>query len=115
FAPSVIAGHVGNGGHVHLSASRADRNLFAGGGGPLGRAAGGGGLRAGVLGSLPALLAIGSPAPASYLRLVPSHWAGVFACWGHETRETAMRFVTGNSGIEDTAANVEGKCFDLVA
>jgi glutamine synthetase len=115
FAPSVIAGHVGNGGHVHLSASRADRNLFAGGDGPLGMTAEGEALAAGILGSLPALLAIGSPAPASYLRLVPSHWAGVFACWGHETRETAMRFVTGNSGIEDTAANVEVKCFDLAA
>jgi glutamine synthetase len=115
FAPSVIAGHVGNGGHVHLSAWRGDRNLFAGGDGPCGMTAEGEAVAAGILESLPALLAIGAPAPASYLRLVPSHWAGVFACWGHETRETAMRFVTGNSGIEDTAANFEVKCVDLAA
>ncbi len=70
---------------------------------------------AGILGRLPALLAVGSPSPASYLRLVPSHWAGVFACWGHETRETALRFVTGNAGWETSAANFEVKCFDLAA
>ena len=61
------------------------------------------------------MLAIGAPSPASYLRLVPSHWAGVFACWGLETRETALRLVTGNAGLEATAANLEVKCVDLAA
>jgi glutamine synthetase len=115
FAPSVVAGHVGNGGHVHLSAWRDGQNLFAGGAGPHGMTEEGEAIAAGILDLLPALLAIGAPAPASYLRLVPSHWAGVFACWGLETRETALRFVTGNAGIEGTAANLEVKCFDLAA
>jgi glutamine synthetase len=115
FAPSVVAGHVGNGGHVHLSAWRDGRNLFAGGPGPHGLTAEGEAVAAGILELLPALVAIGSPSPASYLRLVPSHWAGVFACWGLETRETALRLITGNAGIEDQAANLEVKCFDLAA
>jgi glutamine synthetase len=115
FAPSVVAGHVGNGGHVHLSARRDGQNLFTGGPGPFGLTAGGEAMAAGVLDLLPALLGIGAPAPASYLRLVPSHWAGAFACWGHETREAALRLVTGNAGLENSAANLEVKCFDLAA
>ena len=115
FAPSVIAGHVGNGGHVHLSARRDGRNLFAGGDGPHGLTPDGEAITAGILRLLPALLGIGAPSVASYLRLVPSHWAGAFACWGHETREAAVRLVTGNAGIESAAANLEVKCFDLAA
>jgi glutamine synthetase len=115
FAPSVIAGHVGNGGHVHLSAWKDGRNVFAAGTGPFGMTGEGEAIAAGILHQLPALLAIGAPSPASYVRLVPSHWAGAFACWGHETRETALRLVTGNAGLETTAANLEVKCFDLAA
>jgi glutamine synthetase len=100
---------------VHLSAWRDRRNLFAGGTGPSGMTAEGEACAAGILELLPALLAIGSPTPGSYLRLVPSHWAGVFACWGHETREAALRFVIGNAGAESTTANLEVKCFDLAA
>jgi glutamine synthetase len=115
FAPSVLAGHVGNGGHVHLSAWRDGRNLFTGGPGPFCLRAEGEAIAAGILDLLPALLGIGAPSVASYLRLVPSHWAGAFACWGHETRETALRLGTGNAGLEASAANLEVKCFDLAA
>lgn len=129
FAPAVVAGQVGNGGHVHLSAWRNGTNLFAGsscassasfsGGAPSGSSAGfpdgeGGFAAAGILVHLPALLALGAPTPASYLRLVPSHWAGVFACWGVETRETALRYVPGTTGLAG-ASNLEVKCFDLAA
>lgn len=115
FAPSVVAGSVGNGGHVHLSAWRDGTNVFAGGSGRYGITEEGEAFAAGVLTALPALCAIGAPIPASYLRLVPSHWAGAFACWGRETREAAMRFVTGLAGTEKQAANFEVKCFDLAA
>lgn len=115
FAPSVIAGRVGNGGHLHLSARDSDGNVFAGGEGTYGITERGAGFIAGVLSELPALLAVGAPAVSSYLRLVPSHWAGAFGCWGHETREAAVRFITGPAGTEQQAANVEVKCFDLAA
>jgi glutamine synthetase len=58
------------------------------------------------------LLAIGAPAPASYLRLIPSHWAGAFQVWGLENREAALRLVTGSPGNVG-AANLEVKAFDL--
>jgi glutamine synthetase len=64
---------------------------------------------------LPALCAIGSPSPASYLRLVPQRWAGPWQCWGRENREAALRLVTGTIGERPDAANAELKCFDGAA
>jgi glutamine synthetase len=66
---------------------------------------------AGVLRELPALVAIGAGHPASFLRLEPSRWAGVWQCWGHETRETALRMISGT----EESANAEVKCFDATA
>lgn len=115
FSPSVVAGHVGNGGHVHVSAWRDGKNLFAGGPGPHGITAEAEAFSAGILRELPALLVIGTPSVASYQRLVPQHWAGAFQTWGFENRETALRLVTGTSGHEARSANLEVKCFDLSA
>src|SRR6266702_1238958 len=115
FAPSVVAGGVGNGGHVHLSLWRDGQNLLAGGPGRHGMTAEGEAFAAGVLSALPALVAVGAPSVASYLRLVPSHWAGAYQCWGKENREAALRLVTGSSGEQDVRANLEVKCFDLSA
>jgi glutamine synthetase len=115
FSPVVIPGHVGNGGHVHFSVWRDGTNLFAGGNGPHGMTGTGEAFVAGVLAELPALVAVGSPSVPSYLRLIPSHWAGAFACWGRENREAAIRFVTGMVGARETAANTEVKCFDQSA
>jgi glutamine synthetase len=115
FAPSVVAGTVGNGGHVHASVWRGGRNLLAGGPGRHGLTADGEAFAAGILAELPALTAIGAPSVASYLRLVPSHWAGAFSCWGLENREAALRLITGSAGEQDTRANIEIKCFDLAA
>jgi glutamine synthetase len=115
YSPKVAVSGVGNGGHVHLSLWREGRNLFAGGEGRLGLTDTAESFSAGVLTHLPALLALGAPSPVSYLRLVPSHWAGAYACWGLENREAAMRLVTGSAGNETRAANMEVKCFDLLA
>jgi glutamine synthetase len=118
FAPVVAAGQVGNGGHLHFSASsRAGAgsptaNLFAGGDGPHGMTTQGESILAGLLSRLPALVAIGAPSVPSYLRLVPQRWAGAFQCWGRENREAALRFVTGVVGDRDAAANAEIKCCD---
>lgn len=115
FSPKVDAAGVGNGGHVHLSLGRDERNLMAGGSGIFGLTDEATGFASGILERLPALLAIGAPSVASYLRLVPQHWAGAYACWGLENREAALRMVTGSRGSEDWAANLEVKCFDLHA
>ncbi|MGQ0774133.1 MAG: glutamine synthetase [Pseudonocardiales bacterium] len=115
FAPSVIAGGVGNGGHVHLSVSRDGRNLMCGGQGRYGLTGEGEAFVAGILARLPALLAIGAPSVASYQRLAPSRWAGVFGCWGWENREAAVRLITGSVGDQHESANVEVKCVDASA
>ncbi|SDG32459.1 glutamine synthetase family protein [Klenkia brasiliensis] len=115
FSPKVTADGVGNGGHVHLSLWRDDENLMSGGDGTFGLTADGEAFTAGLLAHLPGLLAVGAPSVASYLRLVPSHWAGAFAAWGLENREAALRFVTGPDGNRQSSANVEVKSFDLAA
>ncbi|HEU4424221.1 MAG TPA: glutamine synthetase, partial [Pilimelia sp.] len=112
FAPVVVAGVVGNGGHLHMSAWSGDRNLFAGGPGPYGLTEPGESILAGLLERLPALTAIGAPSPASYLRLEPQRWAAPWQCWGRENREAALRLITGSVGEREWAANAELKCFD---
>jgi glutamine synthetase len=105
FAPSVEPDGAGSGGHLHLSVHDASENLLAGRH-PVGDA-----FLAGVLRELPALVAIGAGHPASFLRLQPSRWAGIWQCWGEETRETALRMISGNR----ETANAELKCFDATA
>ena len=116
FSPKVAVPGVGNGGHVHVSLWRDGANLMAGGpAAHFGLSPEGEAFAAGVLAHLPALMAVGAPGVTSYLRHVPSHWAGTYACWGLENREAAVRMVTGSPGAVSTAANVEVKCFDLHA
>src|SRR5437763_772401 len=115
FAPVVMAGQVGNGGHLHCSAWAEGRNLFTGGDGPYGLTGRGESILAGLLDALPALCAVGAPSAASYLRLAPQRWAAPWQCWGRENREAALRLVTGTAGTEATAANAEIKCFDASA
>ncbi len=125
FSPKVVAGGVGNGGHVHLSVWRDESgageregqgtNLMSGGEGRFGLTADGEAFAGGILSHLPALLALGTPSVASYLRLIRSHWAGAYACWGLENREAALRFIAGSPGDGARAANLEIKSFDLSA
>ena len=111
FAPAVLTGNVGNGGHLHASFWADGQNLLAGGTGRHGLTERGESIAASLLDSLPALLAIGAPTPGSYLRLQPSVWAGAFQVWGTENREAALRFIEASPG-DPGAANLELKCFD---
>ncbi|MEV6232374.1 glutamine synthetase family protein [Saccharopolyspora shandongensis] len=115
FAPCLVPGGAGSGGHLHLSVHDSGGNLFADGPGRYGLQPPGEAFLAGVLRELPALQAIGGGNPASFLRLEPSRWAGVWQVWGREAREAAMRLITGTTGTERWAANAEVKCFDATA
>jgi glutamine synthetase len=111
FGPAVLTGNVGNGGHLHASFWADGENLLAGGPGRHGLTERGESIAASLLDSLPALLAVGAPSPASYLRLQPSVWAGAFQVWGKENREAALRFIAAPPG-DPGAANLELKNFD---
>jgi glutamine synthetase len=110
----VLTDNVGNGGHLHASFHIHARNVLEGGEGRYGLTGTGESIMATLLDNLPALLAVGAPTPASYLRLQPSRWAGAYQVWGPENREAAMRFIQA-SPFAAGAANVELKCFDLSA
>jgi glutamine synthetase len=112
FAPTALAGEVGNGCHAHLSVWREGANLMQGGDGPAGMTDAGAAAVAGVLEALPGLLAVLAPSPAAYLRLQPHHWAGAYACWGVENREAAVRFIPGTVTSRERSANFEVKVGD---
>lgn len=112
YAPVFSEGSLGNGGHLHLSLWQQGRNLGHGGPGRHGLHPEAEHFLAGVLSELPALLALGAPSAASYLRLVPSRFAGAYRCWGLENREAALRLITGSTAGQ---ANAEFKCFDAAA
>lgn len=114
FAPSVVAGQVGNGCHLHLSLHHDGQSLHRTPEAQWGLAPDAVAFLGGILTALPALLAIGCPSPASYLRLQPSHWAGVYQCWGVENREAALRLITGAPDDPD-GGHAEVKTFDAAA
>lgn len=114
-SPAVVAGGVGNGMHLHMSLWRDDRNEFVGGPGPYGISDRAEAFLAGVLSSLPALMAITSPSVASYLRLQPQRWAGPYRCWGLENREAALRLIAGAVDDDAATANAEVKVVDATA
>lgn len=114
FSPVVVAGQVGNGRHLHMSLYRDGVSLHRDPSDEFGLAPEARAFLAGVLGALPALSAVGCPSPVSALRLLPSHWAGVFQCWGVENREAALRLVIGARDDPD-GGNAELKRVDAAA
>lgn len=113
FLPKIFADKAGSGCHLHLSLWHGERNLVpdANGVGGLSQLA----LRfiAGILHHLPALMAITTPSPNSYLRIRPHCWSGAFRCWGLDNREAALRVPTNPAGTGTT--NIELKTVDASA
>ncbi len=114
FAP-IVASTVGNGQHIHFSVWAEGVNQLTGGEGPARLRPAGESFLAGVLSALPALTAIGAPTALSYLRLQPSHWAGVYTCWGVENREATLRLEGALGPDAARSANVEWKTPDGAA
>jgi len=108
FAPITVAGSVGNGAHIHFSASLGDVP-FGGNGGPSEHAQH---MIAGILAELDGLTGVLAPSVVSADRRVPGNWAGAFACWGPENREAALRYVPGSITSRPDSANCEIKIGD---
>ena len=112
FAPVTLVGEIGNGSHIHFSASRAGKNLLSGGNERYGLTPVGAQLVAGVVDHSCEAAGLLTPTIASYERLQPGHWSGAYACWGLENREAAVRLIRGSAGTRSESANVEVKSID---
>ena len=125
FAPVPIAGGSTNGCHVHLSATRHGRALFAASDVIPGVVAphdatstfteDGGRMIAGILDRLDEGVALLGGSVLSFRRLQPHSWAGADVCWGPANREAAVRFVGGQAGEAVEQSNIEVKPVDSAA
>jgi glutamine synthetase len=97
FMPKLFDHAAGSGCHLHLSLWQGDNNVTyhepghhdLGNLSPLTKQ-----FIAGVLHHLPALMAITTPSPNSYRRLLPQCWSGAYQVWGVDNREAAIRVPT---------------------
>jgi glutamine synthetase len=114
-SPAPFAGSVGSGAHQHFSLTRSEGEpvgpLFSDGTGRAGMTPPGENAVAGVISGLPEAQGILCGSIVSGLRMRPGNWAGVYACWGTENREAAVRFVKGGPGSPH-GGNVEVKIVD---
>jgi glutamine synthetase len=110
-SPAPFAGNVGSGAHQHFSLSSAEGPLFSGGTGAVGMTDAGEHAVAGIVRGLPEAQAVLCGSIVSGLRMQPSNWAGVYACWGTENREAAVRIVRGGPGTA-YGGNVEVRIVD---
>jgi glutamine synthetase len=115
FAPVPVVGIVSNGCHIHLSARRDGRNVFAAPDSPNGFSDEAGWMIAGILERLDEGVALHGGSVLSFERLKPHNWAGAYVCWGPGNREAALRFMAGYAGYEDQQSNIEVKCPDPAA
>ena len=111
FLPKILPEAAGNGCHLHLSLWREGRNLLPGESGQLSEV----GLHfvAGILHHLPGLMAVTTPSPNSFRRLLPHTWSGAFHSWGYDNREAAIRVPSEPAGA--TPTHLEVKTVDASA
>nr|WP_217523351.1 glutamine synthetase family protein [Pleurocapsa sp. PCC 7327] len=94
FLPKIFAEGAGSGCHLHLSLWRDGNNILPYGDKPGQLSPLASQFVAGLLAHLPALMAITTPSPNSYRRILPHSWSGAFRCWGFDNREAAIRVPT---------------------
>ena len=110
-SPAPFAGSAGSGAHQHFSLTTAEGPMFSDGQGAEGMTPAGESAVAGVVGGLTQAQGVLCGSIVSGLRMRPGNWAGVYACWGTENREAAVRFVRGGPG-SPYGGNVEVKIVD---
>jgi glutamine synthetase len=112
-APKPYLEGAGNGHHLHMSLYENDAPVLFD---PSGALSGpGSGFVAGLLEHLPAVMAFTAASPNSYQRLAPGMWSSVYAAYGLDNREAAVRIASPVAGAESATANVELKPMDVTA
>jgi|SRR5271166_3516866 len=110
-SPAPFASGAGSGAHQHFSLTTSEGPMFSDGQGAEGMTPAGESAVAGVVGGLTQAQGVLCGSIVSGLRMRPGNWAGVYACWGTENREAAVRFVKGGPG-SPYGGNVEVKIVD---
>ena len=113
FLPKIFPDTAGCGCHIHFSLWNGDTNRLSDPGDSNGLADIAQRFSAGLLHHLPALMALTTPTPNSYRRLLPHCWSGAFRCWGIDNREAALRVPSNPAGSGVT--HVELKTVDASA
>jgi len=92
FAPKILAGHAGNGLHIHSKLVKNGKNMMIEEGqlSDIAKKA-----IAGFLSLAPSLTSFGNTVPTSYLRLVPHQEAPTNICWGYKNRSVLTRVPLG--------------------
>jgi glutamine synthetase len=99
FLPKIYPEQTGSGCHLHLSLHKEGENILTDPEGEYGISKQGEQFIAGILKHLPALMAITTPIPNSYRRIIPHAWSGAYQCWGMDNREAAIRVVREPDGV----------------
>ncbi len=113
FLPKLFPESAGCGCHIHFSLWKDGTNLLSKPNAPNSLSVLGQQFVAGLLHHLPALMALTTPTPNSYRRLLPHCWSGAFRCWGIDNREAAVRIPSDPAGLGIT--HVELKTVDASA
>lgn len=98
FLPNIFSNAAGSGCHIHLSLWKDQNNILYDSEDKYGLSKVSRQFIAGILHHLPALMAITTPIPRSYLRIRPQMWSGAFRVWGFNNREAAIRVIREDNG-----------------
>jgi glutamine synthetase len=99
FLPKIFSDKTGNGCHLHLSLWQDSTNILSDEGSTYGLSNCARWFMAGIIGHLPAIMALTTPIPNSYRRIQPSTWSGAFRCWGFDNKEAAVRVVVSGDKV----------------
>lgn len=98
FLPKLFYDHAGSGCHIHISLWKDGVNILHDADEIFELSQTAHHFIAGILEHQSSLMAITTPTPNSYRRILPSSWVGKYGCWGFDNREASIRVVRESDG-----------------
>lgn len=98
FLPKLFYDHAGSGCHIHMSLWKDGVNILQDVDELFELSPSAHHFIAGILEHQSSLMAITTPTPNSYRRILPSSWVGKYGCWGFDNREASIRVVRESDG-----------------